>query len=177
MTHVFVGLGANLGEPLKQIVHALGLLHAHPAMTVEAVASFYRSPPMGPTDQPDFYNTCARLETNLSPHALLAELKKIERDMGRTITRRWGERVIDLDILLYGNLVVNTDDLTIPHPGLGHRAFVDVPLSEIIPPDYTPAPPLTRRDLRGQNHSDTLAKVPSPLGHFAPLESTHDRTN
>lgn len=131
-----VGLGANIGEPLKQLTRAVaGLLH-HNAITLRAVSPVYRSTPMGPSDQPDFYNACVHLETSLSAQALLNELQAIENAQGRVRHRHWGERCIDLDLLLFDAEVIHSSSLTVPHPGLSERDFVLRPLIDLLGPDY-----------------------------------------
>jgi 2-amino-4-hydroxy-6-hydroxymethyldihydropteridine diphosphokinase len=126
---VYIGMGANMGDRLANLRAALRLMAG--STTVEAVSSLYETPPFGVTDQPSFYNAVCRITTDLDPHALLRRLKQIEHDIGRRPGQRWGPRPIDLDILLYGDTVVDTPDLTIPHIGIPERAFVLVPLAEL----------------------------------------------
>jgi 2-amino-4-hydroxy-6-hydroxymethyldihydropteridine diphosphokinase len=97
------------------------------------MSSLYRTAPVGVTDQPDFLNLAVQAETVLEPHELLTLVKRVERDIGRRPTFRWGPRVVDIDILLYGDRVLETPELTIPHPQMSNRAFVLVPLAEIAP--------------------------------------------
>lgn len=136
MTRVCVGLGANLGEPLAQLNAAIMHLEQLPNSHITAVSSVYQSAPMGPQDQPNYLNAAVCLETELTPQALLNALKNIEMRLGRQPTRRWGERVIDLDILLFGTLIHTSASLTIPHPGLSERAFVLLPLMELLGPQF-----------------------------------------
>lgn len=133
MPVVYLGLGANLNDPLAQLHAALEQLHQCEQLTLLSCSSFYASKPMGPQDQPDYVNAVAAINTNLPPSALLALVQKIEMDAGRVRTRRWGERTLDIDILLYGDSCVQTQTLTIPHPGLELREFVLVPLAEVAP--------------------------------------------
>lgn len=131
-----IGLGANLGDPTETIGRALERLAE--LGTVTAHSSLYRSEPWGVTNQPSFVNAAALLKTELPPHALLAELKRLEGELGRTQTYRWGPRVVDLDILAYDDLVLDDPDLTLPHARLAERAFALAPLAE-IDPAYGPA--------------------------------------
>lgn len=127
----FIGLGANLGMPeqtLKSAVHGLRQL---PGSRLTTLSSLYRSAPLGPAGQPDYFNAVASLSTSLTPHALLAELQALENSHGRVRGQRWGARTLDLDILLYGNDVISTADLVVPHPELKNRNFVVLPLLEL----------------------------------------------
>ena len=131
MTRAYIGLGSNLADPLQQLRSACTALAALPHTEMAAVASVYASAPMGPQDQPDFLNTVAAIDTKLDPLPLLGALQAIEQQQLRQREQRWGPRTIDLDILLYGDVVVNTPRLVIPHPGLPERNFVLVPLQEL----------------------------------------------
>lgn len=133
-TKVFVALGSNLKNPCQQIRTAIVGLAAIPQTQLIRCSSLYSTPPLPPvTDQPDFINAVAALETTLAPHQLLAELQKLEQQHGRVCERRWGPRTLDLDLLLYGEQIITTSELTIPHAGLKHRNFVLYPLAEIAP--------------------------------------------
>lgn len=131
MIEAFIGLGANIGEPLQQLNQAVAHIANIPSTSVVALSSIYQSAPMGPQDQPDFLNACLKIQTDLSADRLLEALKAIEEDMGRVKARHWGERCIDLDLLLYGATVQHTPHLTLPHPGISERAFVLMPLIDI----------------------------------------------
>ncbi len=128
---VYLALGTNLGDRLANLAQALQSLP--PAVEVEVGSSVYETPPWGYTAQPCFYNQVVRAVTNLSPHALLAYLKKIEQRLGRVETFRNGPRQIDIDILFYDDLEMETPQLGLPHPRMEGRAFVWVPLAEIAP--------------------------------------------
>lgn len=130
---VFIGLGSNMGRKEENIRRALELMERGGGMAVAGLAPLYRTDPVGFLDQDWFLNTVALVETDLSPHQLLAALMDIENIMGRERTVRWGPRVIDLDILLYGEKTVKAPDLEIPHPRLAERAFVVVPLADLRP--------------------------------------------
>ena len=129
----YIGLGSNLGEREAQIRLALDDLARLPGSRLVRASSLYDSEPVGDVDQPNFLNAVAELETELTPRQLLWNLQLIERRLGRTRTRRWGPRTIDLDLLLYGPLVVEEPDLQIPHPEMTRRSFVLVPLVELDP--------------------------------------------
>jgi len=130
----YVGLGSNLDDPVAQVRRALAALVGLPQTRLVAHSSLYRSPPMGPLDQPDYVNAVAALLTALPAAELLAALQGIEEEQGRRRDGlRWGPRTLDLDLLLYGELAVHSDTLTLPHPGLAERPFVLVPLLEVAP--------------------------------------------
>lgn len=134
MTEVFVALGANLSDPKKQILRAIDALQHLPDSKLIACSPQYSSAPMGPQDQPDYVNAVAQLQTTLSPHRLLDELQRIELEQGRVRKdERWGPRTLDLDLLLYGQQVIQDERLTIPHYGMTQRAFVLIPLYDIAP--------------------------------------------
>ena len=132
MATVLIGLGANILNPTLQLARALSALDQQTDIAVWAVSRVYRSAPLGPLDQPDFFNAAVKIETSLPPEALLSTIKMIELQQGRVASRRWGERCIDLDILLYDALELETDTLHIPHPGICERAFVLDPLIDLL---------------------------------------------
>ena len=135
MTQVLahIGLGSNLEQPLDQLHRALSELHRIPRSSLQISSSFYLSSPMGPADQPDYVNSVAALHTELSPLDLLDQLQRIERAHGRERGLRWGPRTLDLDLLLYGDQLIQNDRLSVPHPGIGDRDFVLLPLAELAP--------------------------------------------
>ena len=148
MTTVYIGLGANLGDRRRNLEAALDALRAHPQITVSAVSTFLETDPVGgPPGQGKVLTAAATLETDLTPGALLEELKRVERAIGRRPGPRWGPRQIDLDILLYGETLLETDALVIPHPRLRERRFVLEPLAEIAPTARDPVTGLSVRDL------------------------------
>jgi 2-amino-4-hydroxy-6-hydroxymethyldihydropteridine diphosphokinase len=124
-----IGIGSNVGDPAANVRTAFDRLGELGSVT--ARSSLYRTKAWGVTDQPDFWNAAALLETSLSPHDLLRGLQELERSIGRVRTYRWGPRVIDLDILGYADLTLAEPTLTIPHPRLYERAFALAPLAEI----------------------------------------------
>lgn len=129
--HVYVGLGANVGDAVSTVNRALLALDG--LGLVRRRSSLYRTRPWGKTDQPAFVNAVALLETKLEPRVLLAAFKTIETRLGRVAGERWGPRVIDLDILTYDDREIAEAGLRVPHPRLCERAFVLVPLAEIDP--------------------------------------------
>ena len=126
---IYLALGSNLGDRLLHLRTARGSLA--PEVHVLGESQVYETPPWGYTDQPAFLNMAVKCQTTLSPRALLTHLKQIESQMGREPSFRYGPRLIDLDILLYDDLILNEADLTIPHPALHERAFVLVPLADV----------------------------------------------
>jgi len=133
MERVFLGLGSNLGDRVETIRKAKEMVSSIPGVSVAVSSSLYVTEPVGISDQPMFINAVLEIETDLSPEELFFELKDIEAKLGRTETIRWGPRVIDIDILLFGDRIVEEEDLTIPHPEMAKRGFVLVPLCEIAP--------------------------------------------
>ncbi len=133
MATVCLGLGSNLGNREAYLRAALLRLEALEGTRVVATSSLYCSKPWGKLDQPDYMNMAALLETRLEPGELLAECKRIEREAGRTAGERWGPRVLDIDILLYDDLALDSPVLTIPHPRMWQRQFVLMPLAELLP--------------------------------------------
>jgi 2-amino-4-hydroxy-6-hydroxymethyldihydropteridine diphosphokinase len=130
----YVGLGANLQAPASQVRRALDELAAVPKTRITARSPLYKSPPLGPQDQPDYVNAVAAVETTLAPLELLAALRAIETAHGRRRDgTRWGPRSLDLDLLIYGDVTMQTPELTLPHPGVPERAFVLYPLHDIAP--------------------------------------------
>jgi len=145
---VYLGLGSNLGDRRRNLEAALDALRAHPQIAVTAVSSFLETDPEGgPPGQGKFLNAAAGIETDLAPESLLEELKRIERSLGRRPGPRWGPRQIDLDILLYGDTILETGTLVIPHPRMRERRFVLEPLAEIAPDVRDPVTGLAVRDL------------------------------
>jgi 2-amino-4-hydroxy-6-hydroxymethyldihydropteridine diphosphokinase len=133
MAIVYIGLGSNLDDPKAQVRLAIQELAIIPQCRVIAVSSLYQSPPLGPQDQPDYINAVVKLETLLPAQDLLEQMQQIELQHGRQHGRHWGPRTLDLDLLLYDLMTINTVQLTVPHPHIASRAFVLCPLLELAP--------------------------------------------
>lgn len=130
---VYLSLGGNLGDPARSMGAALRILDADDSTRVVAVSSLYRTPPWGKLDQPDFLNAAAEISTTLAPRALLELCLDAERKLKRVREERWGPRLIDIDILVYGERIIHETGLEVPHPRMLERAFVLAPLAEIAP--------------------------------------------
>lgn len=129
----YVGLGSNLNDPETRLKQAFDALDRIPRTRCLERSRIYQSRPVGPPDQPDYLNAVALLSTQLDAHRLLAELQHIERVQGRVRDRRWGPRTLDLDLLLFADLVIETPDLVVPHAAMHQRLFVLLPLADISP--------------------------------------------
>jgi len=133
----YIGLGSNLandlGSPVEHLQQALVSMQDHESIRDVSVSSFYASAPMGPQDQPNFVNAVAGFQTTLAPFELLTFCQQLEQQAKRARLRRWGERSLDVDILLYGDIQMTAPQLTIPHAGLPERNFVLIPLKELAP--------------------------------------------
>ncbi len=128
----YIGVGSNLDDPVAQVKEAIEELEVLPDTIMEARSSLYSSKPIGPQDQPDYVNAVVALDTLLSPADLLQRLQRIEELQGREPGgEQWGPRILDLDLLMYGKKVIDTDELKVPHPGMHERDFVIIPLAEI----------------------------------------------
>jgi 2-amino-4-hydroxy-6-hydroxymethyldihydropteridine diphosphokinase len=151
MTEALLSLGGNVGDVRATLGRAIAAFCDGEEVRLLARSSDYRTPPWGVEDQPPFVNLCIAVRTGLAPHALLARAQAVERKLGRERgkERRWGPRPIDIDLLAYDDLAVDTPDLTLPHPRLLERAFVLVPLAEIA----------AGRMIDGIKVSDALARV------------------
>jgi 2-amino-4-hydroxy-6-hydroxymethyldihydropteridine diphosphokinase len=135
----YVGIGSNLDKPASQVRTAFAALLSLPDSGFARCSPLYRSAPMGPSDQPDFMNAVAVILTRLEPRDLMRRLQDIENAQGRRRdTPRWGPRVLDLDLLVLGSLVVDEPDLHIPHPGIAERNFVLFPLADLAPHMHVP---------------------------------------
>ena len=151
-SQIFLGLGSNVGNRKKYLEKAIKALKGMPEITVTSMSSVYETEPLGGIEQNRFLNMVIKIETTLAPNKLLEAIMEIEKDLGRVRTIRWGPRTIDIDILLYGNEVINTKDLVIPHIGLTERDFVLVPLLEMDPDAKLPSGEALKNFLK-PNHS------------------------
>lgn len=143
MTLAYIAIGSNLASPLEQVNAAITALGEIPHSQIVARSAFYRTPPLGPQDQPDYLNAAVALDTTLDADTLLDHTQRIELARGRVRkAERWGPRTLDLDIMLFGDEVINTPRLTVPHYDMHNRGFMLWPLFEIAPevlfPDGTP---------------------------------------
>jgi 2-amino-4-hydroxy-6-hydroxymethyldihydropteridine diphosphokinase len=132
-----IGLGSNLGDSQAILAGAIERLKIHPQIELLALSNWYLTAPIGPP-QPDYLNGCATFETSLTPVDLLSVLQSIEAEFGRVRQEVWGARTLDLDLLLYGDRIINLPTLQIPHPHMCDRAFVLIPLAEISPDRIEP---------------------------------------
>jgi 2-amino-4-hydroxy-6-hydroxymethyldihydropteridine diphosphokinase len=136
MTEAYIGLGSNLQQPAQQIRQARLAIAEQDNIIEMDFSSLYASPPMGPTDQPDYVNAVIKIETSLSAIELLRVLQAIENQHGRVRkSEQWGARILDLDLLLFADQKIDHPDLIVPHVGLSERAFVLYPLQEVAPID------------------------------------------
>jgi len=160
MTEVYIALGSNLGDRLKNLISAVDYLKD--IGMLQALGGLYRSDAYGFTEQPDFYNSVVSLKTSLAPVILLDRLKEIERKLGRKKGVRWGPREIDLDIIFYGQLILNRRELIIPHPDFHNRKFVLMPLVDIaenfISPTHRKSVLMLLKACRDTTRTDLIAK-------------------
>lgn len=133
MTLAALGLGGNIGDPPSAMSQALNTFANNENCRLLAVSQLYSTPPWGKTDQADFFNCCATVETSLTAEELLDLCLDIERGMKRVRSERWGPRTIDIDVLTYGQEAIQTERVEIPHPRMTERAFVLMPLADIAP--------------------------------------------
>ena len=148
MADAYVGLGSNLGDRAATLREALSRLGEAQGVEVVAASPFVETAPVGgPPGQPKFLNAAARLSVELAPDALLDLLLRLEAELGRERAERWGPRTLDLDLLLYDDLILDTARLTVPHPRMHEREFVLEPLAQIAPAAVHPALGRTVRDL------------------------------
>lgn len=134
MTLAYIAIGSNLASPLEQVNAAVQALGEIPQSKIVAVSSFYRTPPLGPQDQPDYLNAAVVLETALNAETLLDNTQRIELQQGRVRKEeRWGPRTLDLDIMLFGHETISTERLTVPHYDMKNRGFMLWPLFEVAP--------------------------------------------
>ncbi len=156
MASVALGLSSNIGDRIAWCRRAVRALTCHPDIRIVRVSSWYETRPIGYADQPDFVNGAALLETSLAPVRMLETCKEVERHLGRSASWKNGPREIDLDLLLYDDLVLDLPGLDLPHPALAERAFVLVPLTEIqanlIHPVYSRSVSDLLEDLKPVDH-------------------------
>ena len=147
MRKIFLGLGSNLGNKKANLDRAITTINRHYDIKVVATSSVIETEPWGMTEQPEFLNMAIEIETELNPKSLLNEIMRIEDDLGRVRDIKWGPRIIDIDILFYDTLILNVDELNIPHPYLSERDFVLKPLNEIASDFVHPVSGMTVKEL------------------------------
>jgi len=130
---ILLGLGSNMGDREQNLQQSLQLLAADGKVKIEKLSSIYETSPFGVTDQADFLNMVVRVKTHLAPAELLAKCLEVEQVMGRIRTRHWGPRIIDIDLLIYDDIQMQSETLTLPHPGIVFRTFVLVPMRDVAP--------------------------------------------
>ncbi len=157
--NIFLGLGANLGERFLNIQSALSKIHSLQGTEILRRSSLYETAPVGFLQQDEFLNMVVEIATVLSPNALLGNIHAIETELGRIRYERWGPRVIDIDILYWGNAIMQTPDLTIPHPEAAKRRFVLEPLCEIAPEFKAPPYHEMIRQLRDELDDMSAVKL------------------
>ena len=156
----YIGVGSNLGDSRARVLAAFDALGSLPDTRLVARSRLYRTRPFGPVEQGDFINAAAGLLTGLSPAALLAGIRDIEARAGRVRAERWGPRILDLDVLVYGEEKLDTPDLTVPHPGIAVRGFVLRPLADIAPNLQVPGVGSVESLLRALPDDGIAAVVP-----------------
>jgi 2-amino-4-hydroxy-6-hydroxymethyldihydropteridine diphosphokinase len=173
MSRLYLSLGSNLYERYANLRRAIALLREH--VTVTAISPVYATEPWGDQNQPPFLNICVAASTTLPPHGVLRLIKSIEKEMGRQPTHRWGPRLIDIDIIFYDDLVLQDEQLVIPHPRLAERAFVLAPLADLIPDFRHPQTGETVQELLervGATGVERLFEMEYPTGSRQPAQST-----
>lgn len=163
MVPVVFSIGSNIGDKITNIKAALDGLSATDGLSIDTVSSFYKTPPWGVEDQDWFVNICASGHTSMQPNPLLSATQSVEKAIGREKTIRWGPRLIDIDILFYGDEIIDIPDLTIPHKSIAERAFVLVPLQEI-------AGAMT---LNGKTISELIEQLPNETATITKMTEKH----
>jgi 2-amino-4-hydroxy-6-hydroxymethyldihydropteridine diphosphokinase len=154
----FLGLGSNLGDREANISNALAEIGRLAGCELLRTSSLYETDPVGIREQPDFLNAVAEVRTDMRPREFLSTLREVERRAGRERTLKWGPRIIDIDILLYGDELLTEDNLEIPHPEMHRRAFVLTPLAEIAPKVKHPGLNVTIQELSEKVGSEGVRK-------------------
>ncbi len=163
---VYIGFGSNVGDRLTNIQNSLKLIEGHPGCKIYKISSVYESKAFGNLNQDNFYNMVAKVKTNLDPPQLFKFLKDIEKKIGRVKREKWGPREIDLDILLYDDLVFSEPGLTIPHKGILERYFVLIPLLEIEPEIIHPVLNKYLSDFSWKTEKNIIRKLSSDKKEF-----------
>ena len=167
MVQAYLGLGSNIGDRKQQLLKAIDLIGNIKGIKVTKQSSIYETAPIGYTDQPNFLNLCLEIETELSPQQLLKHCLDIEQQLHRVREIRWGPRTLDIDILLYSDNIIETDNLSIPHPRMQERAFVLIPLNDIASDKKDPR-------LNLKDKYQTLKNFPMSGAMYITLRKSHD---
>lgn len=162
MTIVYLGLGSNVGDREKNLQDALNEISSYEGITVRNISSLYETEPVGVKEQPWFLNAVVELETNLPPMEVLGINKAIEKKLHRKETYKWGPRIIDIDLLLYGNCEISEPNLKVPHPEMHLRGFVLIPLAELAPALKIPGK-TKLNDLIGELDNEAVKKMNKKL--------------
>ncbi len=160
----FIGLGTNLGDRVENLRQAVRLLGAQKEIEIQKISALYETDPVGGPVQGPFLNACAELKTSLPPEKLLTIMLSIEDDLGRVREERWGPRLIDLDLLVYGKEVIDTEFLQLPHPRMEERDFVMVPLNDIAPNLIIPGPEQSVSEILSKRNIGSDIKLYAPAG-------------
>lgn len=173
----YIGIGSNLEDPVSQVQAAYSALADIAGTRVEARSALYRSAPVGPQDQPDYVNAVAGILTQLGPHELLAELQRIETERGRVRGERWGARVLDLDLLVYGTVSIDSADLQVPHQRIAERNFVLLPFADIAPTVRVPGlATVARLAAAASLREPRIERLPDPVRAAVTTSNTDRRT-
>ncbi len=167
MTAAHIALGSNLGDRTANLRTALEMLARTAGISITAVSAIYETAPVGGPEQGPYLNACAALATELPPTRLLLAMLDVEEEMGRVREVRWGPRIIDLDLLLYGTTIMNTPLLELPHPRMGERDFVLIPLAAIAPGQIIPGLNQTVAMILAGRPENEDAKLYLPPGWYA----------
>jgi len=159
MSIVYLSIGTNLGDKLENLRGAIKRLKNVENINLLKVSSIYETQPYGNKNQDNFYNIAVKLSTNLEPAELCSQLKKIEKEMGRVASEKWGPRIIDLDIIFYDDLIYDDDKLHIPHLESAKRDFVIVPIIEIESDFYHPREKIFLKDINFDENEKTIIKI------------------
>jgi 2-amino-4-hydroxy-6-hydroxymethyldihydropteridine diphosphokinase len=161
MTTVYIGIGSNLGEKHENCLKAIEMIEEIPGCETVKQSDLYLTKPVGVEDQDWYVNGVITLQTNISPQDLLHHLMSIEEKMGRVRRERWESRIIDLDILFFGQEIIHEENLTVPHPRLHLRRFVLIPMTQIAPDFIHPSLGLTMAQLSGKCPEDGQVVIPA----------------
>ncbi len=158
MITTYIAMGSNMGDRLNYLEETISCFWLYRQLKMKKASSIYETAPLGKTDQPSFLNCVLEIDTIFTPQTLLGTMQVVENRLGRQRTEKWGPRTIDLDVLLYGDQLINTPGFIVPHPRMSERAFVMIPLIEIAPDLIHPVFKKTIKEL-----ADVLPKENMPI--------------